>query len=363
MDKYLIWGTGKRAEGYLGILNYLTNNNLYKIVAFVDNDKRKWGGQFNGFPIISPNEIYNVDYDYISVCSVYENEIKDQIINNLNISSDKIKGMYSDFINNLCEKYKYTEDVEIQRALDLYRYRGFPGIYSFKKETEYKKYELHYDTEKQLSYIIFEGKRMYMTRDFSGYTIEDGKKIVSDIWYEQDNNSPHRYEKGDVSVRNGDILVDCGVCEGNFSLYNIDKVSKVYLVECDPNWIEALHYTFAPYKDKVVFCESFLSNKDTDNTITLDSLIKEKVNFIKMDIEGEEVNALNGARRLLKESDDIRCAICAYHRHDDEKEIKNIFNDYNMECSVSDGYMLFLCDESIWSNPELRRGIVRAKKR
>lgn len=154
----------------------------------------------------------------------------------------------------------------------------------------------------------------------------------------------------------------CGVCEGNFSLHNIDKVSKVYLVECDPNWIEALHYTFAPYKNKVVFCESFLSNKDTDKTITLDSLIKEKVNFIKMDIEGEEVNALNVARRLLKESDDIRCAICSYHRHDDEKEIKNIFNDYNMECSVSDGYMLFLCDESIWLNPELRRGIVRAKK-
>ncbi len=79
---------------------------------------------------------------------------------------------------------KYTEDVEIQQTLDLYRYRGFPSIYSFKKETEYKKYELHYDIEKQLSYIIFEGKRMYMTRDFSGYTIEDGKKFVSYIWYE-----------------------------------------------------------------------------------------------------------------------------------------------------------------------------------
>lgn len=362
MEKYLLWGTGKRAECYISHLQHPFQADRFKIEAFIDNNNSKAGTEFYGIPVISPKDINNMDYDYISICSTYEKEIKEQIINDLNIPENKIKNIYFDLLDALYKKYKGTTDIEIKEILDKFNKTGFPGIYSFEYETLPKNYELYYDEEKSLYYVIFENKRMYMKRGFSGFTVKDGKKIIDDIWGEQDKNSPHRYEKGDISVHKGDVLIDCGVCEGNFSLHNIEKVSKVYLIECDPEWMEALKYTFAPYKDKVVFCGKFLSNKDSEKTITLDSLVKEKVDFIKMDIEGEEINALDGAKRLLGESSGLRCSICSYHRHGDEDLIKKIFSSYGMEFSTSDGYMLFLPDEDIWINPELRRGIVRGKK-
>lgn len=202
---------------------------------------------------------------------------------------------------------------------------------------------------------------MYLKHSYAFKEI-DGKKYVGDMWWEQDPNSPHLYEKGQVIVEQGDILVDAGVCEGNFTLHNIDKIKKAYLIECDRAWMEALEYTFRPFKNKIQYCDKFLSDHDSSDTICLDTLIDEKVNFIKMDIEGEEINALNGAKKVLTRSDSLKCAICSYHRHNDEQRIKQILQSYGFRTEVSDGYMLFASDSYVQKNPELRRGVVRGVK-
>jgi hypothetical protein len=55
-------------------------------------------------------------------------------------------------------------------------------------------------------------------------------------------------------------------------------------------------------------------------TVTLDDLVGERglerVDFIKLDIEGAEVNALEGAANTLRRHRP-RLAIAAYHRNDD----------------------------------------------
>lgn len=79
-----------------------------------------------------------------------------------------------------------------------------------------------------------------------------------------------------------------------------------------------------------------------------------------MDIEGEEINALHGAKKTLMSSHGVKCSVCSYHRHDDEKKIKEILESYGMCTTTSKGYMLYLCDEYVFKNPELRRGIIRA---
>lgn len=236
-------------------------------------------------------------------------------------------------------------------------------VYYYKREKESDVLnEVFYDSSADLYYTFFEGKRMYLKRTYNFFREKDGKRYVGDLWGEQDRNSPHLYEGENIKVGQGDILIDAGVCEGNFSLHHIDKVEKTYLVECDKEWMEALHYTFLPYRDRVVFCDKFLSNSDSDKTICMDTLVSGKVNFIKMDIEGEEINALEGAKRVLCENDFLKCAICSYHRHGDEQGIKNILRKYGFETEVSKGYMLFLGDEYVWNNPEFRRGIVRGIK-
>ncbi len=66
---------------------------------------------------------------------------------------------------------------------------------------------------------------------------------------------------------------------------------------------------------------------------SVDNLIKQKVTFLKMDIEGSELKALEGAKstiRLYKP----KLYVCAYHRNEDmfklPKKIKELFDDYRI---------------------------------
>lgn len=53
-----------------------------------------------------------------------------------------------------------------------------------------------------------------------------------------------------ASVANS-IVADIGTAEGIFALNIIHSVKKVYLFECDPEWIIPLEKTFAPWINKI----------------------------------------------------------------------------------------------------------------
>jgi len=65
----------------------------------------------------------------------------------------------------------------------------------------------------------------------------------------------------------------------------------------------------------------------------LDDLISDPVTFIKMDIEGAERNAIDGAKETIKKYHPI-LALCVYHQFDDfwqiPNQIFNIRNDYKI---------------------------------
>ncbi|MFK2821448.1 FkbM family methyltransferase [Arcobacter sp. YIC-80] len=71
----------------------------------------------------------------------------------------------------------------------------------------------------------------------------------------------------------------------------------------------------------------------TQNINTVDKLIKEKIDFIKLDIEGDEIKALEGAKNTIKEYQPI-LAICIYHKASDWYEVPNLVlsirNDYDI---------------------------------
>lgn len=363
MEKFLVWGTGCEAQKYGTLLRKMEPGNV-EVIGFIDSDARKRGKLFLGEKIFSPDELAGLKYDYITIWSFqYYDEIYKQAVEKYGVHHDRIKDIFSFYKQMLVKKYAGREEVDIKEIIHRIQEERGVSVYYFEPSSTKKVWhEVFFDENVQLQYIYFEGKRMYLKRNFYGIEEKNGKKYIRDIYEEQDINSPHRYEGTDVYVDEGDILVDAGVCEGNFSLHHIDRVSKVYLIECDKEWMEALHYTFAPYKDKVVFCEKFLSNTDSEQTITLDTLVTEPVNFIKMDIEGEEIRALEGGRQLFSDNEGIKCAICSYHRHGDERKIKQILFEMGLETYTSDGYMLFLYDEDVLKNPELRRGIVRGRR-
>ena len=357
----LIWGTGELAEINFIFFSKVKQN--IEIVAFVDSNKNKWGTEFNGINIISPQRVIEQKFDYIDIWSEkYYDEIKNQLCIELKVPESKIRDAFSEIRDKLFNRYKNTEDIEIKQYISNMKNKKWISIYSFDFCEKHGLREVFKDSEDDLPYILFEGKRMYLTRDYKFIT-QDGMKYTGDFWGEQDSESPHLYMNGDVKVHDGDVLIDAGACEGNFSLHNIEKVSKLYIVESETKWIEALRRTFEPWKEKVVICQGFLGNKDSDTVVCIDSLVRnDKVDFIKMDIEGSEISALLGAKKTLQKNENMRCAICSYHKHDDEHNIKAILEEAGFVTETSKGYMWFFLEEFAAEYCELRHGIVRGIK-
>ena len=92
-------------------------------------------------------------------------------------------------------------------------------------------------------------------------------------------------------------------------------------------------------------------------------MIQEPVNFIKMDIEGNEWDALLGAENLIRRSTELKCAACSYHTDFDEILLKDVLGRYGMKCSVTPGYMWFpYAVRTKVVSTRLCRGIVRGVK-
>ena len=153
------------------------------------------------------------------------------------------------------------------------------------------------------------------------------------------------------------------MAEGNFSLDIIDRVKKIYLIETDDDWLEALKMTFREYEDKVQIVKGYVSSVEEGPFVTLDSIISEPVNFIKMDIEGNEWDALQGAAKLIQKSENIRCAICSYHSDFDQTLIEAFFDGMDIKHNTSDGYMWFPWKvRQNYVSTRLNRALVRGEK-
>ena len=191
-------------------------------------------------------------------------------------------------------------------------------------------------------------------------------KKMNELRNEQNEYSPHRYISHYVKVEEGDVVFDVGAAEGNFSLEIIDMVSHVYLFEYDDMWIEALNRTFAPYRDKVTIIKKLISDIDSENAITIDTVVNEYkidgINLLKMDVEGYERNVLKGASNSIDSKLIKKLYVCIYHLPDDEMVITNCLKDeYNVE--LSEGYMCNQSIRDIWDfrEPYFSRVLLRAK--
>ena len=78
-------------------------------------------------------------------------------------------------------------------------------------------------------------------------------------------------------------------------------------------------------------CHISDSGDDIINVVAIDEVIlNSEVNFIKMDIEGAEIQALNGAQEIIKKYEPI-LAISAYHKFDDLWSILETIQSFGVE--------------------------------
>lgn len=359
--KYFIWGTGNIAEE----LNQLYAEQLMDIelVGYIDNDLQKEGNIFFGKKVYLPSVLLQYRDCYIIIGNSYIDEIRFQIMKDYPWLKDRIISVYFFRKLQLITRYKNCEDVEIKEILNFLEDRDLRVFnYPFVDLYEKQNYKIEYDSDKGLFYTYYFNKKMYFSRAFKEK--EKVKGYYQSICIEQDMDSPHRYLTDTFAVPENAIVVDAGVGEGNFALSIIDYVKRIYLFEPDDGWIEALKYTFEPYKDKVVIINKSVSNYIAGKTTTIDKEIEEEqIDFLKMDVEGEEVYALEGTRRLISNSKHMKCVICTYHQEFAYEIIRQFLISQQFNIETSKGYMWFFLDSyNGMRAPILRRGLIRAEK-
>jgi FkbM family methyltransferase len=151
----------------------------------------------------------------------------------------------------------------------------------------------------------------------------------------------------EFSPRLGEVVLDCGACIGEISILFaafVGVAGQVHLfdpvplhsqfsqlqADLNPHLAPAMHINTLAVGDRTFTATGGKADNnriepgaipiDAFSTTTMDDYCADKrlgcVDFIKMDIEGAELSALNGASGLIRESKP-RLAISAYHKPDD----------------------------------------------
>lgn len=356
-----LWGAGELAEKIIS--RFKNQIAEMDIRGFIDNYEQKNNQLFCGYPVYSPKVLEQKENCHIIImCDQFE-EIVAQIQKYYFENVYRCESYHYFIKYRLMERYQYSEDLEIKELLEYIKDESLQVFnYPFVWDYYSAEYEIVYDNKRQLFYTVFQGKKMYFCKRYGSRA--QVERYLRQVMLEQDRLSPHCYLTDGFDVEDGAVVLDAGTAEGNFALSIIDKVQKIYLVEPDIEWIEALQYTFEPYMDKVVIVNKFLSNYESAETAMVDSIVKEQLDFLKMDIEGEEYYAMQGAADTVKRSNRMKCALCTYHNEFDYVSINALLIQMGFRTNPSRGYMWFPYDKDYFvSLPTFRRGLIRAEKR
>lgn len=261
---------------------------------------------------------------------------------------------WSVYWESIKSKYFKSKLLKFKNELDIIRKVG-PTPYCWNFRNEYKKRDItiNFDDKAKLNYFDLEGKKLFLPVEYSRRKLQ---KLVWSLLIEQDIRSPHRYVQSAEELKDM-VLMDVGAAEGIFSLMVIEHVKKVYLFEFNPIWIRSLEATFAPYTDKVVIVPSKVGNPAEDQTISLAPFISENQSdqiFIKLDIEGDEINALNSIKTLLLDNENIQLAVCTYHRPSDFDNISKILRSIN--------YSVYSTDKTLYFNGSFNKVLIKSRK-
>ena len=361
MIKILAWGTGHDAEE---IFSECITLDQYSFVGVIDNDISKQGKLFHGIDIMPSDAVLRLkgQYDKIVILTKAYDEISLQIEE---IDSSLINLVEDEnyfYKQSIIKRYENNTDPEVNEVIQyIQNHRMQVFNYEFIDEYAHLNPPVYKDIEFGLFYVIHKGIKMYFSR-----SLDSEEKVLEyyrSILLEQDICSPHRYIDDDFYVDDGSIVVDVGAAEGNFAIEVLGKAKKIYIIEADSLWAEALRCTFIDYKNKVHIIEKYISSYNEGKIATLDSLIDENVDFIKMDIEGAEYDALIGARRLLDRSRGLKMAVCCYHSDYDEILIDSELSQQGFNCKVTNGFMWYPFKiKQSYISTKLNRAVIRAYK-
>ena len=269
--------------------------------------------------------------------------------------------MYNSVLHHYHNNPQYKEEL-----LYLKRHKMF-HVFPYERCRTLPDPPTGFDTSCNLPYVLHNNKKLYFPDDWTRqqvlgyYTTAVSVENILEIDEGYLTKTPHKYQSPNHIVEEGDALIDAGSAEGLFTLNVIDWVSHATIIECDKRWEQPLRQTFKPYMDKVDFVFKMLGDKDCENMISLPTLLKRTHSaiFLKMDIEGAEVNTLEPSIPLLEHHNHtIKISCCTYHNNSDFDKLYTLLSPQASSIEYSDGYMLIFDYNE--KRPFFRHGMIRA---
>lgn len=256
-------------------------------------------------------------------------------------------------VNDVAQIYPQPEYIFVYANIDArIATKNFPAskvisLDMYKAEQAYEMFMTHLPELKEVyeSLIDEESKKT-----FRGYWLVRTLNQLGEIIY---SNAAHYLINGFIPER-GAIAIDCGVYDGGTATVFAEMGYKVYGFEMDAkNYERSIKvaeqknflvenlglgaYNHSAHYDLTGTTGSKINENGAGiaKIITLDSYVREKnlsrVDFIKMDVEGAELDVLKGAVTTIARFKPI-LALSAYHKLDDfwmlMNFVKSIRPDY-----------------------------------
>lgn len=326
-DKNVLFGAGSYGIAYLEELNKAG----IKVDYFCDNDQKKWGRKIQNIDIISPEKLAEISKEQILnviISSTYEKEIYEQLVN---------------------EKLNIRIYRELIYDLNI--------IYELKAMTR-KQIDSWIEDVRSVQAFLYDEESIYVLENIKNYILTFDPKYIDKTNYNKDRQYFIKEIIEHLSHKN---IVDCGAFTGDTIETLIKdlkiKAKHIYAFEAaEDNFLNLLktiahlkvERLVTPVKRGVWHRQEklFMSHSEgsgskvinEENSIVVDLVdldsffnIDTNIGFIKMDIEGSELNALKGAREIIIRDRPI-LSICIYHSIAEHTNIpiylKELLNNY-----------------------------------
>lgn len=291
-----------------------------------------------------------------------------QFVNRINITDKRtdrdITEMRMAMVKLHNPEFTHEADYILDNLNDVYEW-----FVPYKKLKVLGQIENGIDKTVKLPYVIHNGRKLFFPKSYNQercleiYRSYIERECLLE-WANFREKRPHQYESERCKIESGDVLVDVGCAEGLLVLDKIDVIKRAYLIEGNTEWIPALNATFHDYDKKVEIINKYVADKDGEETITLDSILKNDADssiYIKMDIEGAEVGVISSNRDFICSRDQIKMAVCTYHKPEDAELLSALFGEMGMHQEYSEGYM-YTYNGLEPMYPYFRHGLIRGFK-
>lgn len=320
--KIIVFGAGD--QGMLTAL--LLRENDMPPACFADNDAARYGTQVKGLPVIAPADIPKMTGEYAVINNdSYRREKRAQLLT-LGVPAENIwtfdvfNPLFKDFTRAYVEahqaEFRCTYDLLDDEASKKTYVNYLAGVYTANPKY-YEEIAVPNDYfPPELAPVRYD----HVFLDVGAY---DGNTIEAFIAYAGDYEKIHAFEPFAASAEL--------IAAKNFARTKLHRAAA--------SDVTGQKTFYCNNYGALTMITTILEKGAQHEAVTLDTiriddaLAGGKATFIKMDIEGSELDALHGAAQTIRANRPF-LAICVYHKRDDliriVPYIKELVPDYRM---------------------------------